>query len=122
MALPSNWYFGSRNPLGEFGGFNLGNIQPVGLTPFGAPASTVSTPTVGVSGTQPGRPPATGGMAVGQQSEPTGAGDNSAGPAPTSDAPGMAIAHLPAVAESPPSAGSLAPFPFGPRAKAYGRT
>lgn len=89
MAIPANWYFGARSPLEEFGGFNLGNIQPVGLTPFAAPASTVSTPTAGVSGTQPGQPRPADGMSVGQQPEPTGASDGSAGPAPELDAPGM---------------------------------
>jgi hypothetical protein len=89
MALPANWFFGARNPLegeqlGPMGAMNLGNVNP-----FNAPASMVSTPAAGVSGTQPGQPRPAGGMSVGQQPEPTGASDGSAGPAPESDAPGM---------------------------------
>jgi len=65
------------------GAMNLGNVNP-----FNAPASMVSTPTEGVSGTQTGRPPATGGMAVGPTDQ-TGRGSAGTGTSGqgTSDAP-----------------------------------
>jgi hypothetical protein len=94
MALPANWHFGGRNPLegvlSPFGGFNLGNIQPVG--PFNAPPSTVSTPTAGVSGTPAGQP------SVGMDamrtpfSQPTDAGAaDGSGPGPAASGPGFSV-------------------------------
>jgi hypothetical protein len=94
MALPANWFFGGRNPLegvlSPFGGFNLGNIQPVG--PFNAPPSTVSTPTAGVSGTPAGQP--SGGMDAMRTpfSQPTDAGAaDGSGPGASPSGPGFSV-------------------------------